>query len=82
MPPQWGPMENETISGKESYLSKVNGSEKRLSKYRSFYMDGPFSKFHPIEKKKKPSVHFSGAFAFTTAGHENYKQAASRDQGA
>ena len=76
-------MENETISGKESYLSKGNGSEKKLSKYCSFYMDGPFSKFYPIEKKKKkPSVHFSGAFAFTTAGHENYKQAASRDQGA
>ena len=60
--------------------------KKKLSKYCSFYMDGPFSKFYPIEKKKKkkkkPSVHFSGEFAFTTAGHENYKQAASRDQGA
>ena len=44
-------------------------------------MDGPLSKFYPIEKKK-PSVCFPGVFAFTTAGHENYKQAASRDQGA
>lgn len=46
-------------------------------------MDGPFSKFYPIEKEKKNNpVCFSGAFASTTAGHENYKQAASRDQGA
>ena len=27
--------------------------KKKLSKYCSFYMDGPFSKFYPIEKKKK-----------------------------
>lgn len=76
--PTW----KETISGKESYLSKGNGSEKQmLSKYCSFYIDGPFSKFYPIERKK-PSIPFSRAFAFPTAGHKNYKQAPSSDQGA